>query len=658
MRGTKTQITLALILGTSLLTARAGSPNVFSAGRPEQDSKPRPAWALLEKLIRIPPPLNVLQASSHNKKGVNSDAEWPLYKDETGDDVIFDASGPGCVRSMWGTFFDPNAELRFYFDGEKTPRLSLNILDFYRGRHPQFPSPLVSYERRGMWGDAPFAGNAFVPIPFAESLKIAVKGESRFFHVIYEKYPYPAELATFTGREDRLALLDAFARLGEAPFEPPAATPFEVESKNIEPGRSVSLLKLENRAGIVREIVIEADGAEDFFQKTRVRMRWDGHDLWDVAAPPGLFFGSAVRADDVRTLPLRVEKLAGGRARLSCWFPMPFWEKAEIEWTNTAGRPMGPFKARILVSGNPVPREEGTYFTTQFRAGSTTYGRDWRFFDARGTGWFAGAVQSMTHEHYCEGNEHFTIDGAIGPQINGTGTEDYFLACFWPNTDFDTPFGSVAGNIQEEGGGGPGAYEVPSSYSRFHMEAPIPFFASIDAAIQHGGRDEVASDYRSLGFGYLRNAARLRQTDFLDIGNRANEDAHGYRASAGGTVAGLAACPEGEFFESLLEGDGRYHRGGDIDFKVAIRPLNDGVKLRRRTDQKGPRQKALVYVDGRYAGCWYDGYGNEHLRWADSDFEIAPALTRGKTSLSIRLEVKTDGGESPFSDFAYSVFCY
>lgn len=643
----------ALVLWASASAAQTGS------GLPEREVKPRPAWALFEKLIRVPRQATVLQTSSHNKMGVNSDAEWPLYKDGRGDDVIFDASGPGCVKSMWGTAFDPRAVLQFYFDGEKEPRLRIPILDFYQGKHPLFPPPLVSYERRGKWGDAPFAGNSFVPVPFARHLKISVEGEARFFHVIYEKYPYPAAIETFTGREDRSALRDAFARLGEAPFEAPAPAPFDLETKNVEPGATVSLLKLENRAGIVREIVLEADGGEDFFRETRLRMRWDGHALWDVEAPPGLLFGSAARGDDVRTLPLRVEKLAGGKVRLSCWFPMPFWEKAEIEWANTTGRPMAPLAARISVGANAVPRDEGAYFTTVHREGRTTYGRDWPLFDGRGTGWFVGAVQSMMHAHYCEGNEHFAVDGAVSPRLNGTGTEDYYLACFWPNTDFDTPFGSVAGDIQEEGGGDIlGAYHVPSSYSRFHLEAPIPFFSSFDAAIQHGGRSDIASDYRSLGFGYLRSVARLRQTDALDVGNLESEAMHGYRASDGAPVAELVAFPEGEFFESALQGDGRYHRGGDIRFRAAIAPRNNGVRLRRRIDQKAPRQAADVYVDGRYAGCWFDGYGNEFLRWADSDFELAPAFTRGKKSLEIRLEVVTGGGESPFSDFGYTVFCY
>jgi hypothetical protein len=93
----------------------------------------------------------------------------------------------------------------------------------------------------------------------------------------------------------------------------------------------------------------------------------------------------------------------------------------------------------------PQFRFRGLYFTTLYHKGETTYGRDWPLYDSPGTGWFVGVVQSMQYEHYCEGNEHFYIDGAISPQINGTGSEDYYLGCFWPNRQYSSPFASCAG---------------------------------------------------------------------------------------------------------------------------------------------------------------------------------------------------------------------
>ena len=128
------------------------------------------AAALFEKLLRVPHGVQVLQTSSHNKTGNNWDEYWPQYVDENGEEVLFDVKGPGCVRSMWGTNFDPNAVIKFYFDGATTARYQSRIVDFYKGSLPAFPTPLVSYERRGKYGDNPFAGNAFAPIPFETSL--------------------------------------------------------------------------------------------------------------------------------------------------------------------------------------------------------------------------------------------------------------------------------------------------------------------------------------------------------------------------------------------------------------------------------------------------------------------------------------------------------
>jgi hypothetical protein len=624
----------------------------------EQKSE-APEYALLNRLLHTPRNVSVHQFSSHNKKGFNGDENWPLYVDRYGDDVIFDAAGPGCVRSMWGTNFDPESVLKFYFDGEEKPRVAVKYIDFYKGKHPLFPPPLVSYEKRGMWGERPFAGNSFVPIPFAKWLKISVQGKSRFFHIIYEKYPYKTQVTTFTGQEDRERLVSSFDNRDRAPLSPDGLQLHESQTEIVEPGQSLSILKLENVSGIIRKLEIEADGSLEFFQDTLLRIRWDGHTHWDVHTPPGIFFGSAVEADEMRSLPLRVETIKNGRARLICYFPMPFWNSAELEWINRSHHRLAPMQVRVYVDKNPLPPENGLYFTTVYREGETTYGRDWRLFEGLGTGWFVGTVQSMQNAHYCEGDEHFYLDGAISPQINGTGSEDYYLACFWPNVDFDTPFGCVVGDITRKGGGEMvGAYYISSCYSRYHLEAPIPFYSSLHARIQHGGLSHILSNYRSISFCYFRRKPALEQTDFLDVGNSASEKAHSYKATEAGSAIRLEAHPEGEYFENTLTETGRYHKGGSITFRVAVDPANQGVRLRRRIDQSKRGQKAEVYINGQYAGTWYHGYENPHLRWYDSDFDIHPDLTKGKTQLQIKLDLVSVTGAEVFSDFSYTVYSF
>lgn len=140
----RNQAVLGAVLGTMLALCPGES-----AEPPAPGASASPACRLLDQLIRRPEQVSVQQFSSRNKKGLNGDANWPLYKDRHGDDVIFDASGPGCVKSMWATDIDPSAVFKFYFDGEEAPRLKIPCLDFYQGKHPLFPAPLASYERRG-----------------------------------------------------------------------------------------------------------------------------------------------------------------------------------------------------------------------------------------------------------------------------------------------------------------------------------------------------------------------------------------------------------------------------------------------------------------------------------------------------------------------------
>jgi len=620
------------------------------------------SYAMLDRLLHLPKLRSVHQFSSHNKKGENKDANSPLYKLANGENVIFDSAGPGCVRSMWGTGLRDDGFFKFYFDGEAEARYRISLIDFYRGKHPHFPSPLVSYEKRGHWGAKPYAGNSFVPIPFAKSLIITTEGPPCFYHIIYERYPHGTSVTTFTGKEDHSGLRDAFERPGEPALPQGRLEEVEVAFKSIAPGQSVLLFERKDTPCIIRRFVIEAEGTEEFFQKNMLQMKWDDHPRLDVCAPVGMFFGSAVKGTDNNTLPVSVTRLGGGRVRLSSSFPMPFWNDAEIVLKNRSQYNMGPFKVKLFITSNSLDPDDSGYFTTLYRDGQTTYGRDWLLYENKGTGWFMGAVQSMRYEHYCEGDEHFYIDGAISPQIHGTGSEDYYLACFWPSTKFDSPFACSAEDIHVRGGGhwvgADGAYRFPNSYARFHLEAPIPFYRSIDARIQHGGMSNIRSDYRSLAFCYLRKRPTLYSTDYINVGNETSEKFHDYTATQSTLTGWVEANPEGNYLEVTEGDDGRKHTGGEVTFTVATNPDNDGVRLRRRLDQAFPCQTAEVFIDDQYAGTWRHGYHNEHLRWFDSDFDIHPNHTHGKFRLQVRLVIKLGQGEGPFTDFAYHVFCY
>jgi len=273
--------------------------------------------------------------------------------------------------------------------------------------------------------------------------------------------------------------------------------------------------------------------------------------------------------------------------------------------------------------------------------------RNWLFCDAIGTGWFIGAVQTMYGMHYCEGNEYFALDGAQTPQLQGTGSEDYYLGCFWPNHNFNLPFAGCIGEIPVNPG--------PGCYYRFHLEAPIPFYKSLNASIQHGGNSDIISHYQSVGFYYLRKRPSMRLTDTIDIANEQSEKSHGYKATKSKLPDPLDASYEGNEAWTIIRDQGRTHDGGEITFTAAISPNNAGVRRRRRLDQTGPRQSARVYIDGKPAGTWYHPAQNSFLRWYDSEFDLPSSLTQGKKSINIRLEVLSGNGYGPYNDFNYEV---
>jgi hypothetical protein len=634
--------------------------------------------AFFERLPLLPS--NAMQAgqfSSYNPRQQNGDSEHYLYRDANGDAVIFDQTGPGCLTSMWGTVLDPEGLFKFYFDGEETARYTISVIDLYKGVYPQFPQPYTSYDRRGYYLEDSYAGNSFFPLPFGKSLRISMQGKPTFYHILYEKYPYEASNPLFDNNESRMEYLNEAL---EGKDYVVAGLQTMNNTDNLEPHKSFELLNVDT-SGTVRYIEIETDAKKELLQDLYLMMIWDeerketepaqdrlayeqndNSRLYNVNAPLGFFFGTPYNPIELNTLPLSV-RLIDGRMRLSCRFAMPFLRNAKILIFNKSDKTAGKITSRVITGENSYPSDRFGYFTTFFRKGQTEYGRDWIFAETPGTGWFLGVIQSCRMEHYCEGNEHFYFDGNRTPAINGTGTEDYYLGCFWPNKVYHTPFAGCVNDVRIEGGGDPNRYLVclptdystPAVYYRFHLEMPLPFYSSLDARIQHGGESQIESEYASLAFLYLKRQPSLIQTDFIDLGNAVSRETHQYKTLSTLSPQQLKARYEGDYLYTQISDAGFYHpKGETITFHVATDGDNCGVRLRRRSDRSIGRQKADVYVDGRYAGCWYDAASNLYLRWHDSEFNIPYKLTQGKESISIKLVIN----EGQFTDFEYIILSY
>ena len=83
----------------------------------------------IASLPYIYPNVQSYYVSSYDRSGGNDDGfrgtYSQLYIDDSGEHVIFDEKGPGCVYNFWFTGSGRNLHwgtIRFYFDGEKKPR--------------------------------------------------------------------------------------------------------------------------------------------------------------------------------------------------------------------------------------------------------------------------------------------------------------------------------------------------------------------------------------------------------------------------------------------------------------------------------------------------------------------------------------------------------
>lgn len=485
-------------------------------------------------------------------------------------------------------------------------------------------------------------------------MKIAVRGDRCFHHILYEQYPYGTPISTFTGQEDCQLLVDAFISAGQGPALPQLEQ-YVTSQAHIAPGEEIVCLD-QAVGGTIRRIVIEADGSDEFIKGVMLQIRWDDARLIQVNCPVGHFFATPLQAEDVCSLPVRSQKLENGRILLTSWFPMPYWKSAHVKLVNRSGQNLGPVRVELGIDKTLYPQERSGYFCTHYREGKTDYGRDWLFYSGPGTGWFVGVVQTMLGEHYCEGDEHFSLDHACSPQINGTGSEDYYLVCFWPNRHITRPFyGCVSDAFVEGGGWFQGAYRYPGRYYRFHLEAPIPFYLHADLRIQHGRESNIHSQYSSLAYLYQSPRPAHHKTDFLKVGNAQSEEMHQYNEDRPSTLIELEERCEGDELHFYQRDRGRLHTGGEISFTLAIDPKNEGVRIRRRLDQAVGRQRADVYIDGEFAGTWYHADQNPYLRWFDSDFDVHPRHTRGKPMIQVRLDLSS-AATGQFTDFSYEAY--
>lgn len=452
--------------------------------------------------------------SSYDRTGGNDDGfrgtYSQLYVDEAGEHIIFEEDGPGCVYNFWftGTGRDLHwGKLKFYFDGEKKPRIECEAKEFFGGQYRPFVYPLVTHSFISSGG---FSCSA--PIPFAKHLKISTEKTCGFYNVYYQLYRN-VKVESWRKGQNYSGLVNLFQRCSSNPKANPEKV--EVVSKPIvlgaagRGGRPETELLSVDHGGTIQYIRINPLYAPNKYSLNHIHLRisYDSESAPSIDVPIGPFFGSGLGEADVRSLFVGMSTSGA----YYCYFPMPFRKAIRISLQNRSHDAGGEFFCEIGYTKTFMSAKDGGvtgYFGARYnKAWPITEKSDYKLFDYRGRGAVVGQVMTVEpvkpdRKRWWEGDMRIYIDGEKKPRFHGTGHEDEYQggwSTFWLTNPYSLPlFGQpkTEGLIDVFG-------QVNGSTTAYRFwPGKIHFKKSILISTEHGNHNDTPANYSSLVYYY------------------------------------------------------------------------------------------------------------------------------------------------------------
>lgn len=284
------------------------------------------------------------------------------------------------------------------------------------------------------------------------------------------------------------------------------------DCRSLGPGQTLTLFD-QDGAGVVRRFWVTIGPRNvQTLRQVILRMYWDNETNPSVECPIGDFFGLAFgKTADYISAPLEVT--SGG---LNCYWPMPFHKHARWTVENRSNVHIGAFYYNIdYTTYKSLPKDMMEFHACWRRENPTDPHHNYTILEAQGDGVYNGVVLSMQGLNmkknklaFLEGDEMIYVDQPnpnpptpahwhhpeAVPQINGTGTEDFFSSGWYFNTGpYSAPYHGCI--MKDEKNSRVAAY-------RWQIEDAVPFHKNIRVTIEHGDRDSVQADYSSVAYFY------------------------------------------------------------------------------------------------------------------------------------------------------------
>lgn len=462
------------------------------------------AWESQVENLARPQGFRLGQASSYDRRSRRpgtrdwfANEDWGHYVcEETNEGrrewVMADLKGPGALVHQWSA--NPVGTWRYYFDGETSPRLEISGREFGAGRWFVLGSPMAYVASRG--------ANAYVPIPYARSLRVTVDasdGDPRAMYYLlgFRRYPAGTSVRSFVPLDIRV-----FNATEQAESD-------EVQSTSLKAGviparGSRELLRAEG-PGIVGEFGLKVkwpkegpSGTDDLRTRAEilrhlvVQAEFDGERC--LSAPAADLFGAPPDGVPYSTYASGISPSGLMRLRL----PMPFHRSAVVRLRNVGTTPVTAM-TWIRREPNP-PAPDALLLHAQFKrhpGGSRPF-RDMPVAHLRGRGHYVGTVLHVANPSrawWGEGDEKVRVDGEAFPSIFGTGTEDYFGYAWSSNVPFSRPYHAQP-RADLDGNSG------QIANVRWHVLDPIPYTRSLDFDLEQWHWADVRSSFATTAFWY------------------------------------------------------------------------------------------------------------------------------------------------------------
>lgn len=375
--------------------------------------------------------------------------------------TLLDIRGSGSIRHIWSTWarsFEPDSGtepgkvlLQIFLDGEKSPSISGTIDEIFEAAERTgqrfVPQPAFNYEG---------AYNLYLPIFFQSGLRVEIESlddlEEFYTQIDYRTTPRAEAHARLVSERTGASLTLKYVGLDAPHFgtRQAAAQELHVQSRQVELKTGAEARELEIQGpAIIRQLTFEGSRLDEL----QLSIFWDDERTPSVSAPLKYFF------DGFKTLALDSQP-----GRLTCYFPMPFRQRARIR-LQSVGAHAQPIIVHYALDRDLKSPESIYYFHALFHEEQQTTGyRDVVLLGARGEGNFVG-INLFDSGHNHGGGDTALIDAETrAPRVlHGVAGEDYFSFA-WHKT----------GRMHLMAGA-----PVHERRYRFHLENPYPFRTSL-----------------------------------------------------------------------------------------------------------------------------------------------------------------------------------